>query len=208
MQFEYSCPECGCTDGRHPIQCDFRQLSKTDLEKAHVDIISRLSVGPCDKDTLKDEIHGEWGQVHDEIVRELIQYKRASLTEDQKLTLIPPSDSFDSIDPQREPLKTIYQQGSYPGAHDNSLFALISWYESVGLSWQQTKDKVIKWLEQSGAWDRGGFKEESKEAVVEKKQHVYRRDYGWRNKGEAAKRVIDQKRQEQNSRSASVATGD
>jgi hypothetical protein len=68
---------------------------------------------------------------------------------------------------------------------------MIAWYEMVGLSWSETKENVAEWLRASGAWDRGGFEESSPEELVESKRHVYEEGYGWKEKGQAAKRVIE-----------------
>jgi len=197
MRYRYDCPGCGTSNSRHQFRCDFARTSNTEIEKAHIDIISRLSLGPCEKETLRDDIYGEWSELHRRILHELIQDQRVSLTQDLKLTLIKPSNGFDGLEPQQEPLKTIYQTGSYPGAHDNSIFALIAYFESLDLTWEQTKKQVIDWLHNSGAWERGGFKESTPEKVLDKKRHVYERDYGWRNKAKAAKRVIKQKHSNQ-----------
>jgi hypothetical protein len=70
---------------------------------------------------------------------------------------------------------------------------MIAWYEMVGLSWAETRERVIEWLEESGAWDRGGFEESSPAELVDKKRHVYESGYGWKEKASAAKRVIDRR---------------
>jgi len=93
--------------------------------------------------------------------------------------------------PDRDPLRTIYEKGSVHGAHDNSVFALIAYYEMVGLSWEETRENVIEWLRESGTWQRGGFEEDSPEELVDAKQHVYEQGYGWKEKAKAAKAVID-----------------
>jgi hypothetical protein len=64
----------------------------------------------------------------------------------------------------------------------------------VGLSWAETKENVVTWLEDSGTWDRGGFEETSPSELVEKKRHVYEAGYGWKEKAESAKRVVDRHR--------------
>jgi len=94
-------------------------------------------------------------------------------------------------EPSIEPMATIYEHGSVPGCHDNAVFAMIAWYEMVDLSWPETKDNVVTWLRESGAWDRGGFEESSPEELVESKRHVYESGYGWKQAGQEAKAVID-----------------
>jgi hypothetical protein len=68
---------------------------------------------------------------------------------------------------------------------------MIAWYEMVGLSWEETRENVVEWLHESGTWDRGGFEEATPEALVDRKRHVYEAGYGWKEKADAAKRVIE-----------------
>jgi hypothetical protein len=64
----------------------------------------------------------------------------------------------------------------------------------VGFSWEETRERVVAWLEESGAWDRGGFEESSPEGVVDNKRHVYESGYGWMQAATEAKAVIDRSR--------------
>jgi len=73
------------------------------------------------------------------------------------------------------------------------VFALIAWYEMVGLSWEETRERVVRWLRESGTWDRGGFEEATPEELVDAKRHVYEQGYGWKEKARAAKAVIDRR---------------
>jgi len=88
-------------------------------------------------------------------------------------------------------MRTIYHEGSVPGAHDNAVFAMIAYYEMVGFTWGETRDLVVDWLKETGTWDRGGFEEASPEELVDKKRHVYETGYGWKEKARAAKSVIE-----------------
>lgn len=110
---------------------------------------------------------------------------------EERLLLVPPDEIADRIEPTDGPMRTVYEYGSVAGAHDNSVFAMIAYYESKGLSWEDTRRQVINWLEESGTWDRGGFEESSPEALVDAKRHVYEAGYGWLEKAKAAKRVIE-----------------
>ena len=91
-------------------------------------------------------------------------------------------------------MRTLYRRGSVPGCHDNAVFAMIAWYEMVGLSWAETRENVVEWLHDSGAWARGGFEESTPGELVDAKRHVYESGYGWKEKAEAAKRVIERHR--------------
>ena len=92
-----------------------------------------------------------------------------------------------------EPVETVYGKGGVPGAHDNAVFAMIAFYEMVGLSWEEARENTIEWLEESGTWTRGGFEESSPEELVDSKRHVYEQGYGWKQAATEAKAVIDRR---------------
>lgn len=108
--------------------------------------------------------------------------------------LLPPDEYRELVSqPTFEPLQTIYEHGSVPGAHDHSVFAMVAFYEMVGLSWEETREHVVQWLHDTGTWDRGGFEESTPEELVESKRHVYENGYGWRQAASEAKAVIDRR---------------
>ncbi|MFB6080996.1 MAG: hypothetical protein ABEJ81_08365 [Haloferacaceae archaeon] len=114
---------------------------------------------------------------------------------DGRLRLLTAAEFREEVaEPTHEPLATVHRHGSVPGCHDNAVFAMIAWYEMVGLSWPETRERVVEWLVESGAWDRGGFEEATPAELVDKKRHVYESGYGWKEKAGAAKRVIDRRR--------------
>ncbi|MFB6301291.1 MAG: hypothetical protein ABEH78_00280 [Haloferacaceae archaeon] len=113
---------------------------------------------------------------------------------DGRLRLLTAEEFREEVaEPTHEPLATLHRHGSVPGCHDNAVFAMIAWYEMVGLSWTETRERVVEWLEESGAWDRGGFEESTPAELVDKKRHVYEAGYGWKEKAQAAKRVIERR---------------
>jgi hypothetical protein len=69
---------------------------------------------------------------------------------------------------------------------------MVAWYEMVDLSWGETREKVVSWLRDTGAWDRGGFEESSPEELVDDKRRVYDEGYGWKEAAQEAKSVIEQ----------------
>ncbi|WP_144904940.1 DUF7474 family protein [Halobellus captivus] len=190
-QFDYPCPDCRATNSLHSADCDFEGTPWPDVEKAYVDIVARLTAEPTGEADLYDAIDGEWGALHRSALERLKRDERITEANDV-LRLRTAAEFREHVsEPTREPMRTLYRQGSVPGCHDNAVFAMIAWYEMVGLSWSETRENVIEWLHESGTWARGGFEESSPEALVDAKRHVYEAGYGWKEKAEAAKRVID-----------------
>jgi hypothetical protein len=193
-QFDYPCPDCRATNSLHDADCEFEGTAWPAVEKAYTDIVARLTAAPTEESELYDAVDGEWGALHRAALERLKRDER--VTEGNDVLRLRTSEEFreEVSEPTREPMRTIYRTGSVPGCHDNAVFAMIAWYEMVGLSWAETRENVIEWLHDSGAWARGGFEESSPEALVDAKRHVYEAGYGWKEKAEAAKRVIDRHR--------------
>ncbi|MGQ4556392.1 DUF7474 family protein [Halobellus sp. GM3] len=193
-QFEYPCPDCRATNSLHDADCEFEGTPWPDVEKAYTDVVARLTAGPTDEPALYDAVDGEWGALHRAALERLKRDGRVTEANDV-LRLLTPAEFREAVsEPTREPMRTIYRRGSVPGCHDNAIFAMIAWYEMVGLSWRETRENVVEWLRESGAWSRGGFEESSPEELVDAKRHVYEAGYGWKEKAEAAKRVIERHR--------------
>lgn len=189
--YRYPCPDCRSTNILHRRECRFGDRERASIEKAHTDIVATLSDHPVTEATLQDRVHGGWDGLHAAVLRMLIRDARVAEDGDL-LRLVPPHEIAERIEPQDEPMRTIFRKGSVPGAHDNSVFAMIAYYEAKGLSWEETKEQVVRWLEETGTWDRGGFEEPTPEALVADKRHVHAEGYGWLEKAKAAKRVIDE----------------
>ena len=196
-RFQYPCPGCRTTNSLHQQGCSFEGADWSAIEKAYTDLIAVLSdpdAAPLSEAALREAVHGEWGGLHKAALGVLRREGRV-VEDDGQLRLLTAAEYKEQVsEPDREPLRTIYQHGSVPGCHDNAVFAMIAWYEMVGLSWAETKENVVEWLRTSGAWDRGGFEESSPEELVESKRHVYESGYGWKEKAQAAKRVIERHR--------------
>ncbi len=189
--FAYPCPGCRTTSSLHAGDCDFEGTSWHDIEKAYVDILMLMMDGPSDESALTRRVPGGWDRLHQAALQRLIRDGRVVQRANQ-VALRSAEEFREEVSvPSSDPMRTIYEEGSVPGCHDNAVFALIAWYEMVGLSWEETAENVTEWLRASGAWDRGGFDETRPEEVVANKRHVYDAGYGWREKAEAAKRVID-----------------
>ncbi len=192
-RFEYPCPGCRTRTNLHDADCDFDGVRWTDIEAAYVDILARLSTEPHTQADLRADIE-EWGGLHAAGLSRLRGDQRVDGNDDEPLELLTAEEYKERVThPTMEPLKTIYEKGSVHGAHDNAVFALVAFYEMVGLSWQETREQMLTWLEESGTWARGGFEESSPEELVDSKRHVYERGYGWKQAGREAKAVIDRR---------------
>jgi hypothetical protein len=195
--FDYPCPDCRSTNSLHEAGCAHEGTGRPAVEKAYTDIVAALSTAAGDgppglpESALREAVHGEWDGLRHAALSRLRTDERV-VEEDDRLRLLTAEEYKERVsEPTHDPMRTVYRKGSYPGCHDNAVFALIAWYEMVGLSWAETKERVVDWLRESGSWDRGGFEESSPERLVEEKRHVYEAGYGWKEKANAAKAVID-----------------
>ena len=194
--FRYPCPGCRTTNSLHDVDCEFEGVAWPTIEKAYTDLLAVLTAerDGIAEPMLREAVDGEWSGLH-KAALDALERERRVVREDGTLRLLTAAEFKERVsEPTREPMRTVYAHGSVPGCHDNAVFAMIAWYEMVGLSWPETKSNVTEWLRESGAWDRGGFEESSPEELVEKKRHVYEQGYGWKEKGQAAKRVIERHR--------------
>jgi hypothetical protein len=195
VQFRYPCPGCRTTNNLHDPDCRFAGRPHHDVEKAYVDVLAVLTddENAMPEDTLRaivDDRYG-WSALHAAALDRLRRDERVDET-DRGLVVPPPEERRDRLrEPDQDPLATIYHRGSVPGCHDNAVFAMIAYYEMVGFTWSETRELVVEWLRESGAWARGGFEEASPEELVDSKRHVYEAGYGWKEKAKAAKSVID-----------------
>ncbi|QLG60984.1 DUF7474 family protein [Halorarum salinum] len=190
-RFAYPCPGCRTTNSLHDAACDFEGTAWHAVEKAYTDLLAVLVRETVDEDALRHAVHGEWSGLHNAALDLLVREGRVREA-DAGLRLLTAEEYREAVsEPTTEPMATIHRRGSYPGAHDNAVFAMIAWYEMVGLSWEETRQHAVEWLRESGTWARGGFEEASPEALVDKKRHVYEAGYGWKEKARAAKRVIE-----------------
>ena len=191
-RFEYPCPDCRTRTNLHEAGCDFDGVRWTDIESAYVDILAHLSQASLSEERLRETVD-DWDQLHARTLSRLQRDQRVEETDDS-LTLLTAEEYKERVThPTMEPLQTIYEKGSVHGAHDNAVFALVAFYEMVGLSWAETREQMLTWLEESGTWARGGFEESSPEELVDSKRHVYERGYGWKQAGREAKAVIDRR---------------
>ncbi len=194
MRLRYRCPGCRTTSNLHDSGCAFEGTDRRHIEKAYVDIVGPLSIREYpDEDALRDAVPDRWSGLHTAVFR-LLEGDQRVIEDEGAIRLLPPDAYRDRVSrPTFEPLQTIYEKGSVPGAHDHSVFAMVAFYEMVGLSWEETRENTIEWLEASGTWARGGFEEASPDELVDSKKHVYEQGYGWKQAATEAKAVIDRR---------------
>ena len=194
-RFSYPCPGCRTTNSLHDPDCRFEGTPWPTIEKAYIDCLAVLTAEELTEAELRSSVDSEWSDRHTAALATLKSLNRIEQADDGTLRLLTAAEYAEQVsEPSIEPMATIYEHGSVPGCHDNAVFAMIAWYEMVDLSWPETKDNVVTWLRESGAWDRGGFEESSPEKLVENKRHVYEAGYGWKQSGQEAKAVIDRHR--------------
>jgi hypothetical protein len=189
--FKYPCPDCSSTLEIHGLNCGHGGVSREAIESAYIDIISMLSIASVSKTTLKDNVN-DWSDLHDACLSQLEATRRVRKHDGGCYKLLSPSERQQATRPTTDPLETIYEYGTVPGAHDNGIFALIAYFANQGLSWEQTKEEMHEWFERTGTWSRGGFdSHRTIDSVLEDKHHVWDEAYGWSDKGKAAQRVIE-----------------
>ncbi len=192
--FAYPCPDCRSTSTLHDPSCRFDGAARADIEKAYTDIVATLASGPRTEAELQRAVHGRWSARHAGALDQLRREQRVHEHDDGVIELLTPAERKERVsEPTAEPMRTIYREGSVPGCHDNAVFAMIAWFEMVGFTWEETRERVVEWLRDSGTWARGGFDEASPEELVDGKRHVYEQGYGWKEKAQAAKRVIERR---------------
>lgn len=192
--YRYPCPNCRSTNVLHRRDCRFEERDRGEIEHTYISILSVLAAGPITRDELRSRVPGPWSALSEAVLKSLEQDARINVEgrgDEAIVELVPPDEIADRLEPVEDPLRTIYEHGSVPGAHDNSVFAMVAYYSSKGLTWEDTRRQVLNWLRESGTWERGGFEEPSPEALVDAKRHVHEEGYGWLEKATAAKRVVE-----------------
>ena len=193
MRLRYRCPGCRTTSNLHDPGCDFEGVDRLEVETAYTDLLSVLSARSVGEEALREAVPGRWSGLHAAVLSRLRSDQRV-VEENGSLRLLEPEEFKDRVArPTFEPLQTIYETGSVPGAHDHSVFAMVAFYEMVGLSWEEARENTVEWLRESGTWDRGGFEESAPEELVDEKRHVYEEGYGWKQAATEAKAVIDRR---------------
>ena len=151
--FRYPCPGCRTTNSLHDADCDFEGVNWPTIEKAYTDLLTVLTAERegLTESTLREAVHGEWGGLHKTALGALERDQRV-VEDGDRLRLLTAAEFKERVsEPTRDPMRTVYEHGSVPGCHDNAVFAMVAWYEMVGLSWPETRENVAEWLRNSGA---------------------------------------------------------
>lgn len=195
----YACPKCRSGLGVHDLGCQWDGIDMTTIEKAYTDILAVLTRAPQTKHDLKDNVHGEWSEIHNGVFDRFVRESRLEAIGEIEQNGVERSvwkllsvDEYreQSKNPSHPDLETIYEHGPVDGCKDDAVVAMISYWEMVGLSWDETRESAVEWLTETGAWEYGSWEESSPEEVVEKKRHVYDESYGWKNVASQAAAVI------------------
>ena len=143
-RFDYPCPDCRTTSNLHGPDCEFEGASWADIEKAYTDLVAVLSANSLPEEALRNAVTGRWSNLHKSALDRLVHEQRVMEDEQGHLELLTADEYKEHVtDPNVEPIKTVARKGSVPGAHDNAVFAMIAWYEMVGLSWSETRERVV-----------------------------------------------------------------
>ncbi|MWG34716.1 DUF7474 family protein [Halomarina oriensis] len=192
MRFRYPCPDCRSTNSLHDPDCRFDGTPWPEVERAYTDVLVALADGTKSEGRIREATDGPWDPLHSAALSRLRHEQRLKETRGGALELRSAEEFKEQVsEPTQEPIRTVYEKGSVPGTHDNAVFAMVAYYEMVGLSWAETREQVVAWLHETGTWTRGGFEEASPEQLVDSKRHVYDQGYGWKEKARAAKAIID-----------------
>lgn len=211
MRFNYECPGCSSATEYHSEDCQYKDFSRGEIEARYIQILSQLAIGG---EIAEEDMNGgnkiTHGRKSGEDLQKGILFKlqrenhiiktnsekakEIGYSSDSKKYVLLTEDQRKEIlsTPDFEPMKTLYEYGTVPGCQDNGVFAMISFLNSAGLSWDETKEQVIEWLEETNSWERGSFEEQSIEQLVDKKRHVWANNYGFMDKAEAAVAIIKQ----------------
>lgn len=196
---QYHCPDCRSTLKFHDAGCEYSDTPMNDIEKAYIDLLSILTRAPQTRPDLAKSIHGNWSDIHTEVFD---RFKHEGRIEsigtvdqddrDQDVWRLLTVDEYRdySKEPTHPDLKTVYEHGPVDGCKDTATIAYIAYLEMIGFSWEETKETVVQWLHDTGAWERGSWDESTPEELLQAKKHVYDRSYGWKEAANAAASTI------------------
>lgn len=217
--FEYPCPDCGVTKNAHPFDCEYKDHDIEEIRKAYTDILSVLvsygsvmhtmhSPEGLPFERLRENVNqmlqnqppkhrGMWRSLHTDCLHELKNSRRVGEDESKGgVYLKTIQERQRDIIPMFEPLQTIYEYGPADGCKDYAVYSMVSWCEFVGLDWEQTKNFVTEWLEETGGWEELSWGERSIDELLRNKRHVHKKGLAWGHLGDEAKSIIDNSNRE------------
>lgn len=196
---KYACPKCRSNYKTHDIDCQWSNIPWERIEKAYTDILSILTRAPQTQPDLADATHGEWTSIHQAVfgrftnenrVESIGAVEQSGEDRDVWRLLTPAEYKEESKTPTHEHLELIHEHGPVDGCKDDAVVAMVSYYEMIGFSWDETLEATVEWLDETGAWERGTWEERSPEQLVKQKKHVYDGGYGWATAAQQAAGVI------------------
>lgn len=197
----YSCPYCRTTNRIHAEDCRFSGIDIHTIEKAHTDILSILTRAPQTLPDLRENVHGDWGEVHAAVfdtkfvdgdrLDKLGEVDQGETSRPVYKLKTPDEIKSQQKHPSHPSLETIYENGAVDGCLDNALISLIGYWEMIDINWDETRELALDWLDRTGTWERGSFEESSPEELVESKKHVHEEGYGWKQSAQAAASHIE-----------------
>lgn len=217
--FEYPCPECETTNIVHDASCPHDHDGIDHIRKAYTDILSVLLTEGAERErmdappgisfqTLREKVNeilqsqapdqrGLWRDLHTDCLHELKNRRRVAEADEMGgLYLKQPEERAQEIIPTFDPIKTIYEHGPVDGAKDYSMYSMVSWTELAGLTWEEAKNFLTEWLEETNSWDDLHWGESSINQLLESKRHVHERELGWGDYAEIAAGHIRQSNRE------------
>jgi len=134
-RFDYPCPDCRTRNSLHDADCRFEGVAWPHIENAYLDVVAPLSTGVVAE---SDLIAGWPDDDRERLRRAVLGRLKTDGRADEaggRLRLRTAAEYREEVaEPDVEPIRTVYRDGSVPGCHDNAVFAMIAWYEMVGLS--------------------------------------------------------------------------
>jgi hypothetical protein len=205
-RFVYKCPSCGTENRLHDVGCEYEHEELRQFEKCYIDILSILSSHAAmmeihdapvhiAEDMLRKRVerlheNNPWLREHQDCLDRLIT-ERHIVREDRGLRLTDPNERNEEIIPTFDPIQTIYEHGPVDGCKDYAVYTMVSWCTLKELSWEQTVNFCTEWLRETNAWSRESWGESSISELLDDKRHVWRKDMGWGDYADVAKKEID-----------------
>ncbi len=200
----------------HTDECDLDGFEMWEIERAYIDIVSRLTVReePWSYGELRDAVdaiedkaddgpdfastsssssaleHPGWTPLHDECLHHLYRVDRA-YEGDDGIQITEPSQQQQGVIPSNDPIRTVYEYGPIDGCKDYAVYTMVSWCELVDLDWDQTVAFIDFWLNETGRWEGQSWGERSPQHLAETKKHIHEKGMGWGEYAEMAKTEME-----------------
>ena len=204
MPVTYHCPGCHTTNQIHTSGCRYGESDIHTIESVMATILALVTSKTAVSQVMDGsttaagttepslrETFDDWGPLHDGVLRSLVTGGYVERDGDT-LRALDEAERKDHIQPTGGDIGLVLQYGACNGCLDHGVSAVVSWHEMEGFSWEETKERAIEWLHETGTWERGEFAEPTPEALVESKAHIHQEGHGWATFAEnTARRMRD-----------------